>query len=181
MLRLLIVEAVTLAVVYRIARIRGWASTVFRFQVTWRWTGGGLLLWVGTLFATHLLYSLARANGYHPVMLLRVAQGDVTLPFILAVSLINPVFEEFLGSGYVITMLSQFGMWPAVLSSALLRACLHLYQGDFQAVVIFALGVIFGLTYSHWRRLWPLIVAHALMDFLGLLHGNAVHPVQVIN
>jgi membrane protease YdiL (CAAX protease family) len=181
LLHLLIIEAVTLAVVYGIGRIRGWATEVFRFQLTWRWTVIGVLLWLIIMIATDLLYSFAHAYGlYHPLPFLGGAQVNPTLPFILINSLTNPVFEEFLESGYLIAAASKFGMWPAVLSSALLRACLHLYLGDFPAVVVLATGIIFGLTYWRWHQLWPLILAHALMDFFGLLHVNVLQSLHLI-
>lgn len=179
---LLIAEAVTLAVVYGIGRIRGWAKEVFRVQVTCRFTVVGLFLWLIILFATHLLYSFALTYGlYHPVIIVPGGTHEtLTLPFVLVNSLTNPVFEEFLESGYVISAASKFGMWPAVLSSAVLRACLHLYLGDFQPVVVLATGIILGLTYWRWRQLWPLILAHALLDFFGLLHINVLHVLHII-
>ncbi len=63
-------------------------------------------------------------------------------------------------------------MWRAVLASALFRATLHTYQGLDGALSILAVGVIFGFTYWRWRQLWPLIVAHALLDFVGFLNLN---------
>ena len=72
--------------------------------------------------------------------------------------------------GYFILSLERFGLWPAILASALFRSVLHTYQGVNAVVGVFVMGVIFGLVYWKWRQLWPLIVAHSLMDFIGLLY-----------
>ena len=65
-------------------------------------------------------------------------------------------------------------MWTAVLAGALFRASLHtLYVSFYVVAVNFAIGVIFGLVYWKWRRLWPLFIAHALFDFYALLPNAA--------
>jgi hypothetical protein len=74
----------------------------------------------------------------------------------------NPILEEVLEAGYFIHSLKGFGMWPAVLTSALIRALFHWWQGINGLLPIFSMGLIFGLAYWRWRQLWPLVVAHAL-------------------
>ena len=82
--------------------------------------------------------------------------------------MINPIFEETLLSGFVVTALKSRTTWQiAVAVSVVLRALLHIYQG---VGVIFI--VIFGLVLAWWYarhgRLWPLIIAHVLYDFFPL-------------
>jgi hypothetical protein len=96
--------------------------------------------------------------------------GELTVPFIILFSMANPFFEELMETGYFIRSLQGFGMWPAVLASAFFRAFLHAHLGIFGAMNIFVMGVLFGLVYWRWRQLWPLIVAHSLMDLIGLLY-----------
>ena len=62
----------------------------------------------------------------------------------------------------MIHSLQSFGMWPAVLASALLRALIHWQQGIDAVLMLFVWGLILGLAYWRWRQLLPLVVAHAL-------------------
>jgi membrane protease YdiL (CAAX protease family) len=101
-----------------------------------------------------------------------VAAGRLAVLPILLASLINPVYEEALGTGYFIHQLKRFGMWPAVLASAAFRGLLHFQFGVNSVPVLFAMGVIFGLVYWRLRQLWPLIVAHSLADLLALFYAS---------
>ena len=91
---------------------------------------------------------------------------------IILISLINPVFEEVLGTGYFIHSLQSLGMWPAVMASAIFRGAYHLQFGINAAVGVLTLGVIFGFVYWRWRQLWPLVIAHAMSDLFAFTYGS---------
>ena len=60
----------------------------------------------------------------------------------------------------------------ALASSALLRGCYHLYQGVGGGLGNVVMGLVFGRFYQRTRRLWPLVIAHAVIDvvpFVGFL------------
>jgi membrane protease YdiL (CAAX protease family) len=64
-----------------------------------------------------------------------------------------------------------------VVGSALLRGSYHLYQGFGGFLGNAVMGVIFALFFLRFRRLAPLIIAHATIDtvsFVGyaVLHGH---------
>ncbi|MGB7806974.1 MAG: CPBP family glutamic-type intramembrane protease, partial [Actinomycetota bacterium] len=52
----------------------------------------------------------------------------------------------------------------AVAASALLRASYHLYQGWGGFAGNLAMGVLFGVLFILWRRTWPFVIAHCLLD-----------------
>lgn len=56
----------------------------------------------------------------------------------------------------------------AVTISVLIRASYHLYQGVPGLIGIVPMGLLFAIWFVRTRQLWPLIVAHALFDFVGL-------------
>ena len=68
--------------------------------------------------------------------------------------------------GYLVTRLEQIGWTPlaAVLGSALLRGSYHLYQGWGGFVGNLLMGALFGLLFLKWRRAWPFVVCHFLLD-----------------
>ena len=89
-----------------------------------------------------------------------------TIPVLVLAALENGFLEEVLVVGYLLTRLRQLGMnpWVALVLTSLLRGSYHLYQGYGQAVGNVLMGLVFGFLWLKWRRLWPLIGAHTLMD-----------------
>ncbi len=89
-----------------------------------------------------------------------------TVPVLLLTAAGAALLEEIIAAGYLITRLRQIG-WAtraAVAASALLRATYHLYQGWGGFAGNLAMGVLFGWLFVRTRRVWPLIVAHFLLD-----------------
>ena len=80
------------------------------------------------------------------------------------------VTEEVVVRGYAQTRLEQLKAPTAVilLLPTGLWALLHLYQGVGPAVTVFCLGLFYAVYFNATRRLWPLIVAHALFDLTQL-------------
>ena len=80
------------------------------------------------------------------------------------------VTEEVVVRGYAQTRLEQLKMPTAVilLLPTALWGLLHLYEGAGPAVTIFCLGLLYAWYYHRTRRLWPIIIAHALFDLAQL-------------
>ena len=49
-------------------------------------------------------------------------------------------------------------------ASAILRGSYHLYQGWGGFLGNLAMGALFGVVFVRTRRVWPLVVAHFLLD-----------------
>ncbi len=94
-----------------------------------------------------------------------------TVPVLVLAAFENGFLEEVLVVGYLLTRLRQLQVnpWVALLISALLRGSYHLYQGWGQAVGNMIMGLVFGYAWLRWRRLWPLVVAHTLMDVVAFV------------
>lgn len=166
-LRTVALELLKLAVILWIGRIRGWSITTFGWRITWKGVAAGVILFIAAA-AAKILVNVA-LDGLGLVKTGGVV-FSVSFPVILVLVAINPFYEEILEVAYVIKTLQRFGMWPVILASSLLRGLLHVYQGFGGFVAMFAMGMIYGLVYWRWRQLWPLVVAHAFDDFLGLLY-----------
>jgi membrane protease YdiL (CAAX protease family) len=166
-LTLVILELSSLAVAVWIARIRGWSFRSFGLQPAWRSTGIGIFLLIAIASARYVSAALANAIFPGAVRLLPVA-SHVSVPMLILTLAINPVFEEMIETGYFVQSLERYGMWVAVLASALFRAFLHAHLGVNAIVVVFPIGLIFGFVYWRRRELWPLVVAHVLLDLYAL-------------
>jgi uncharacterized protein len=88
------------------------------------------------------------------------------LPNVLS-SMVNGFYEELFLCGYMMTVLhKRFGETIAVNASNAMRLAYHLYQGPIVALTIIPMGLLFSVWYVRTNRLWPLVVAHVLLDIL---------------
>jgi len=91
---------------------------------------------------------------------------DVVLMFI-SVVLVAPITEEFAFRGILMSSLRRWGIWPAVLLSALLFSFAHF---SFQAMpVVFIGGLAMALLYVWTRNIWLNIFVHLLNNFIATL------------
>jgi membrane protease YdiL (CAAX protease family) len=87
----------------------------------------------------------------------------------------NAWAEEVLVVGYLVTRLRQLELREnsSLLISALLRGSYHLYQGFGGFVGNVIMGLVFGRVWQRTNRLWPLVLAHFLIDFVAFV-GYAI-------
>jgi uncharacterized protein len=166
----IVLELVTLTAVLWIGRMRGWSLKTFGFHPKWIWTGGGMVLFMAINLLDFLVKTVIRdflPTASSPALKSPVV-SELTVPFIIMIVFMNPVFEESLWAGYFVHPLQKQGMWVCVLASAALRTFCHAPLGIMAIVSILPMGVIYGLVYWKWRQLWPLIVAHSLQMSFAL-------------
>jgi membrane protease YdiL (CAAX protease family) len=101
------------------------------------------------------------------------------VPVLVATAFANGWAEEIIVVGYLLTRLRQLGVNSGVAlgCSSLLRGAYHLYQGFGAGLGNFGMGLVFGYVWRRTGRLWPLVIAHGLIDtvaFVGyaLLGGH---------
>ena len=89
-----------------------------------------------------------------------------TVPVLLLSALEAALLEEVIAVGYLMTRLRQLAWSPPamVAASSLLRASYHLYQGWGGFLGNLAMGVLFSVLFLRWKRTWPFVVAHFLLD-----------------
>lgn len=118
------------------------------------------------------LYLLSQHLGYS----LTVQASTMTdvwwrVPVTVLIAIENGFLEEVLVVGYLITRLKQlhWGTFAVIAASAVLRGSYHLYQGYGGFVGNAIMGIIFGWFYLKYRRIWPLVIAHSLIDIVTLV------------
>lgn len=89
-----------------------------------------------------------------------------TVPVLLLSAARAGIVEEVIVIGYLFARLRdlRWGPWAIILTSALLRATYHLYQGAGAFVGNFAMGLLFGWLYTRYGRVLPLVIAHTVID-----------------
>lgn len=173
----IIFELIQLGFLGWFLRIRGWTLEKFGLSFSWRATAAGLALLaftyvvtLGAQFAAQIIFdydiraAIARAPKVDP---------DLSMQLVFLVSVVNGIFEELFVAGYIITSLTERrGMWMAINVSVVVRLLYHLYQGPIGVMTIVPMGLLYGYVYSRTRQLWPLVVAHVLVDIIGLTMGS---------
>ncbi|MFC8047713.1 CPBP family intramembrane glutamic endopeptidase [Nocardia sp. NPDC057353] len=116
------------------------------------------------------LYLVAHALGYSVTIVpSSLAEHWWRLPVLILSACANSAAEEILVVGYLLTRLRRLG-WSensSLLASALLRGSYHLYQGLGGGLGNVVMGLIFGRWWQRTGRLWPLLIAHALLDTIA--------------
>ena len=168
--RIALFELAVLLMLADFLRLRGWTLRglgVLPVNLSGVAAGLGLALFACTACGVLLL------APYPPQVVARVwtlvAAPGLSLVNVALVSLINPVFEETFVCGYVVSFLGpRSNLATAVAVSLAIRTSYHFYQGFVGTVDALAVGAVFTACYVRYGKLWPLMVAHALLDFATL-------------
>jgi uncharacterized protein len=88
------------------------------------------------------------------------------LPVLLITAFANGWAEEVIVVAFLLTRLRQLRVNPvaAMLASSLLRGAYHLYQGFSAGLGNVVMGLVFAYVWRRTGRLWPLIIAHGIID-----------------
>ncbi len=149
--------------------LRGWPWSAFNVRVSWRTTAGGLLL-VPASYASFIAGAMVVALTPGGEALLKALPDfpGVSIPVAALGAVVNGCFEELVLAGYLFRVLEPQGLGIAMGASVLLRVLMNVSQGPLGATGILLLGMLYGVLYWDYRQLWPLMLAHVILDFLGL-------------
>lgn len=88
------------------------------------------------------------------------------IPVLLLAAFANGWAEEVIVVAFLLTRLRQLRVNPvaAILASSLLRGAYHLYQGFSAGLGNVVMGLVFAYVWRRTGRLWPLIIAHGIID-----------------
>jgi uncharacterized protein len=149
-------------------------------QLGLRWSfrevGAGLLVAAASYLIYTVGYSIIHAiyRGIFPSAASAVTLHDVFAhPTIAAIPLflLNPFFEELIVRAYLMTEVRELtGSWVAAAAiSVAVQTSYHLYYGWEGALSLAFQFLVFAVYYATTRRITPVIVAHGIFDFVGLL------------
>ncbi|KDE99698.1 CAAX protease [Mycolicibacterium aromaticivorans JS19b1 = JCM 16368] len=93
------------------------------------------------------------------------------IPVLIFSAFANGFAEEVVVVGYLITRLKQLGLSQnrAILISSVLRGMYHLYQGFGAGLGNLVMGLVFGYAWCRTGRLWPLVIAHGVIDTVAFV------------
>lgn len=169
-------ELLLLALLWHILRLNGesFADLKPPFVGKDLFRGIGLWIWgyVSTYAVTLLLWKILggreAAEGSGRAM--EIFQTKFNGFYLLAM-IVNPFAEEFYVRGFLQTRLRQAGHGGLliVLLSTGLQTSYHIYQGWVACLSLLPCFLVFALYYQAHRRLWPVVIAHLIMDLVAML------------
>jgi membrane protease YdiL (CAAX protease family) len=170
--RLLTVEPILLLLIGGFLYARDWTFETVGLLPTLKETIIGVGLAFVIAIGAIAVWQVVLLSGWRPPAR-AIVGGQLSAVTIIAVSVLNPIFEESIFSGYIVTALKRrtTGL-TAVAVSVGLRALCHIYQG-YGVIFIVVFGVVLAVWYARYGRLWPVIVAHVFYDFFPLLAYQA--------
>lgn len=163
---------------------RGWKLDDLRIKIGWRASWDGVVLFALTAASIFILifvfFFIATWLGSDPFGHLvslyvprhfAILKGSPQLSWslIIGFTILNAFYEELVYMAYGFNLWAKkYGSHVALLLIVLLRIAIHAYQGTEHVLQIALCSLIFGLWYKNQRKVWPLILAHILIDLFSL-------------
>lgn len=132
------------------------------------------LMFVFNVFFMVLMYaiapSLVKAHQERLSEVANLVTGHAPFAAVVATMLFVGFYEEVLARGFLLKRCQGLlgGHWGPVLMSAALFGLGHFYQGMLGMLQTALMGIVFASLALKWQTLWPLILAHALLNTLSL-------------
>lgn len=135
-----------------------WSDLVTGIVTAFAYVAVSIMVWpVAADLATRLPGQARPALGSGP-------QSPFDHVLLVAMAIANGFAEELVVRAHLITRLRELtGPIRALLISTALFAAYHTYQGA-SVVTTAAGGVVLGVIFLLTRRLWPVAIAHAVLD-----------------
>lgn len=167
-----IYEFIASIVIIAILKIRKWSLKDFNLRFTPGMIGVGLILLVVQRVLFGVLASILEAPGLIASVDQPHVATDLTILSGLLLIVVNSCYEEGLLVGYLFKNLVHWNPVVIITVSALLRASYHTYLGWYGFINTLLVGVVFGIYYWKYRKLWPLIIAHGIHNLLAIWATN---------
>lgn len=98
------------------------------------------------------------------------------IPVLLVWSAANAFGEEIVVVMWLMSRLRHlgWGLPAAIAASSILRGSYHLYQGVSAGLGNIIMGLVFAYFYHRTGKVWPLVIAHFLIDAVAFVGYSAI-------
>lgn len=132
----------------------------------------GLILQLGIGSVLSLIETFApKAMEQYNELMELMGMGEMSLPVMIAVSIMAPLSEEVLCRGVILRLAERVSpkFWVANVIQALAFGILHgnLVQGAYA----FLLGLLLGYIYGKYRNIWLCMLLHGAMNLSSFIAG----------
>lgn len=163
-----IYEVIALIIIGIILKSRNWKLSDFHLNFKVKMIFIALLLLIiYTIIVRLAIFSLEQFNIIQPEAIgktsISVSANWISIGLIV---IVNSFYEEFLLVGYLFKKLEKYNAVFIIGFSMLIRFSLHTYQGWISLITISSLGLVFGIYYLKFKKLWPLVIAHGFYNLI---------------
>lgn len=122
-----------------------------------------LQLGIGSVLSLIEIFAPKALEHYNELMEL-MGLGEMSLPVMIAVSIMAPLSEEVLCRGVILRLAEKVSpkFWVANVIQALAFGILH--ANLVQGIYAFLLGLLLGYIYGKYRNIWLCMLLHASMN-----------------
>ena len=152
--------------------LRGWRLADLGFKPSWQgMLEGGLVAFAALFLSAALVFAIERT---WPGLIVEATRAGDAVAMVgvwqlALVPLFGALLEELFLTGYLMSWLAPVrGLSFAIHASIALRLLCHLDQGVMALALVLPLGLVFAHWYAATRRLFPVVLAHALVTFLSM-------------
>ncbi len=157
-------EVISFSIIVFILFKRNYRFSDFDFEFSFKLLGVAIILFLivkytyGSIFLILKHFIKTDTLNY---LKFKYSAGTVS---VISVLVINSFYEEFLLNGYLFKILANYKSKFIILLSVGLRMSYHTYQGWIGLVSVLVIGIVFSLYYFKYAKLWPIIIAHGLIN-----------------
>lgn len=170
---IVIYETIALLMILYILKIRNWKLSDFNLDFAFKMIGVGILLIFIRNIIGNITFKLFELGNVVNQSSAKHVQFGLESNWIIVslIIVINSFYEEFILVGYFFKRLEKYHIAIVIGLSTIIRLSYHTYQGWMSLFFVVPMGLIFGIYYYKYKKLWPLIIAHGfgnLIAFLGM-------------
>jgi membrane protease YdiL (CAAX protease family) len=162
-------EIVLSLAAFALLRRRGYDVASLVPHPTWIDSAIGLALFGAAWIAGALAVAPFAVNWSEQPIAHMMRASTIMPPVALLMSVVNGAFEEVFLLGFLMRGLRGLGLSTSLGVMMLVRMSYHLYQGPLGATWMLGVGLVFGLYHARAQRLWPVVFAHMVWDFLAFM------------
>lgn len=177
LLSLIKLEVFALIILFAAFGARGRGMGEIHWHISPKLLGVTYLLFASDYLLSHIIWSLSLLwfpawETYDPIYL---KSATLSMPLLFVFSCINGFFEEVVVVGYLSACLGKYhSALICGVISVLLRLSYHTYQGPVALISMIPMGIGFYYVYWRYKSIWPLVFAHAVMNYAyTALQANA--------
>jgi membrane protease YdiL (CAAX protease family) len=166
---IIIYEIIALMIIGYYLKKRNWKFQDFNLDFTFKMIGIAILLVLTREVLGAVIVSAFRSLGILSPEIINspIILFQTNIFSILLITVVNSIYEEVILIGYLFKRLEKLHFSFIIIISFVIRASFHTYQGWDNIPMVFILALVFGVYYARYRKLMPLILAHAI--------GNSFH------
>lgn len=171
---IVVYEIIILTIIAYFLKQRGWTIKDFNLDFRLNMIGiAVLLVIIRQTTGVLLTHSLTMLGVLNPDIIKKpYISFQSNIVSIGLISIVNSFYEEVLLIGYIFKRFEKYHSTIIIIGSLMVRASYHTYQGWANFPIVFILGLVFGLYYIRYKKLWPLIMAHGIGNVFYFLNDK---------